>query len=149
CTGPVLLGAPVEGYRVLRARRRVEDHGQPARDGTGERPSPPHRPPRPRRDHPGRVSPSRAEVAAAPGPPVRERPRACSGHEVVRSARRPGFRVGSHAWSAWETVVNESCAYCGEPATEPDHLTGRGPDGQYFDPSLVVPCCRACNLGGW
>jgi len=45
--------------------------------------------------------------------------------------------------------VNESCAYCGGPATEPDHLTGRGPDGRYFDPSLVVPSCRACNLRGW
>jgi hypothetical protein len=45
--------------------------------------------------------------------------------------------------------VNELCAYCGGPATEVDHLTGRDPDGRYFDPSFVVPCCRACNLGGW
>src|SRR5262245_59481822 len=35
-----------------------------------------------------------------------ERP-ACSGHEVVRSARRPGFRVGADARSAREAIVTE------------------------------------------
>ena len=43
--------------------------------------------------------------------------------------------------------MSGSCAYCGRPATERDHLTGRaGPgDAPYFDAELWVPSCRACN----
>ena len=43
--------------------------------------------------------------------------------------------------------MRELCAYCGQPASEMDHLTGRaGPGGApYFDPGLWVPSCHACN----
>jgi hypothetical protein len=39
-----------------------------------------------------------------------------------------------------------SCVYCGEPATEQDHITGR-PAGHrpYFDADLWVLTCVACN----
>lgn len=39
------------------------------------------------------------------------------------------------------------CAYCGAPAEQPDHLTGRPRGGaEYLDAELWVPSCRACNL---
>ena len=42
----------------------------------------------------------------------------------------------------------EFCAYCGRPATERDHPSGKGTDGRYLDPSLWLPCCRRCNMLG-
>lgn len=43
--------------------------------------------------------------------------------------------------------MSDRCAYCGRPATERDHLTGRsGPhDAPYFDAGLWVPSCHHCN----
>lgn len=41
-----------------------------------------------------------------------------------------------------------ACVYCGAPASEWDHLTGRDDAGVLFDPELVVPACRRCNLAG-
>ena len=42
------------------------------------------------------------------------------------------------------------CAYCGAPATDAAHLSGR-PAGKepYFDPDLWVPSCHACNVLGY
>jgi len=40
------------------------------------------------------------------------------------------------------------CAFCGSPASEHDHPTGRlgGARSPYLDPDLWTPCCRRCNL---
>ncbi len=42
--------------------------------------------------------------------------------------------------------MKAQCVYCGQPATEQDHLTGR-PAGNrpYFDVDLWVLACGACN----
>jgi len=43
--------------------------------------------------------------------------------------------------------VTGTCAFCGSPAYEVDHLTGRlgGARSPYLDPALRAPCCRRCN----
>jgi hypothetical protein len=39
--------------------------------------------------------------------------------------------------------MNDPCLLCPEPADDPHHLTGRGHDGRYLDPQLVVPLCHS------
>lgn len=36
----------------------------------------------------------------------------------------------------------EPCAICGQPAVDPHHLTGKGPDGGYLDGELTAPTCH-------
>jgi hypothetical protein len=42
--------------------------------------------------------------------------------------------------------VSEPCIFCGEPATEGHHCTGRlWGNGPYLDPELKAPSCGPCN----
>jgi hypothetical protein len=41
------------------------------------------------------------------------------------------------------------CVYCGGPAGEFDHLTGRDGAGRYIHPTLVWPSCPSCNKCAW
>lgn len=42
-------------------------------------------------------------------------------------------------------TAEPTCAWCGQPAVDDHHLTGRGPDRRYLDRELVAPLCHDCH----
>lgn len=39
-------------------------------------------------------------------------------------------------------AADRMCQFCGDPAQQLHHLTGRDPSGAHLDPALVVALCR-------
>jgi len=49
-----------------------------------------------------------------------------------------------------DDAATMTCAYCGAPATDRDHLSGRrASDNAQYDPDLWVPSCHRCNVLGY
>jgi hypothetical protein len=49
-----------------------------------------------------------------------------------------------------DDAATMTCVYCGAPATDRDHLSGRrASDNAQSDPDLWVPSCHRCNVLGY
>lgn len=70
-------------------------------------------------------------------------PKGIIANRAARHARR-GAPLTQESREWWLSLIDPECRYCGEPATEIDHIVpiSKGGTGEL---SNLVPACRSCN----
>ena len=66
------------------------------------------------------------------------------GMNRIREQTRKRMKEYRERKKAGVSIVNESCVYCGKPATTIDHIIPKSKNGS-DEASNLVPCCKSCN----